>query len=254
MAKTKTTTAETKDQIVEMATTVDGLSKTFAIKKAKTLVETGDKNEFFLGGVLARIKDNEFFEQDNFKDYVTEELDYGYRKAMNLIQIYTTLLNLNIVWEDVSEHGWSKLARICPILTEDNCADVIKQTKGLTAIQTDEWVKAYKKEGATDPGAAVNFKTFSVKLVGDQADVVDMGIDKAMTEANTDNRAVALEFLCQSFITGGALSPKDALEKMGSQGAIDMFNEIWPDLTLYMDTEETEETEETEGAEEPDEL
>lgn len=203
-----------------------------ARERAKAYLDEGGFADFKLGGVLTRIEENDWTgDYSSFRDYVEAAIGVGYHKARRLIAIYSGLLELGVPWEKLAPLGWSKVLALLDVLTAENADAWIAKAQALTYVQTIEEVKAAKKAAATGQEqitSVVSTKTF--KLHKDQRESVVDALAKAKKEAPTDVEAVALEHICQMYLSPGASQPK---AKAGQQPGQPGY--VWPDMKAMFD-------------------
>lgn len=134
--------------MVEGADQVDG----GLIGIAQDLEADIESKNFQLGGVLYHIKRDKAYETlgeeftgpKGFDAFVAAYFKFGYRKAMNLIDIYVTFNQLNIAdaASVVAEIGWTKASKLTNAMTDENAEELIELARtntveGLTdAIRT----------------------------------------------------------------------------------------------------------------------
>jgi hypothetical protein len=145
--------------LVEGADQVDG----GLIGVAQDL-ETGIENQTFqLGGILYHVKKTKAFEElegDEFKgpqgfaNYVQAYHKFGYRKAMNLIEIYITMNKLGIenAASVVAEIGWTKASKIVVAMDDENAADLIELARNNTVESLTDAIKTQTVSVGGTPG------------------------------------------------------------------------------------------------------
>ena len=104
-----------------------------------------DYNAFKLGGVLARIHGERWYDgRADFKSYVQEVHGFGVSKAFYLVNIYNAVVGLGLSWKDLKPVGWSKLKELAPILTKDNAAEWLARAAdpAMTVLKLHALVKA----------------------------------------------------------------------------------------------------------------
>ncbi len=182
-----------------------------AEQKAKEYLDEGGFAYFKLGGVLTRIEENDWKgNHETFRDYVESAIGVGYHKARRLIAIYTGLLEMGVPWEKLAPIGWSKTILLLDVMDAKNADGWIAKAISMTYLQLGEDIKAYKKSqesGQPETPTTVSTKTF--KLHADQKASVEAALDKAKQEAPTEYDSVALEHLCQTYLSPGASKPKE---------------------------------------------
>ncbi len=138
----------------------------------------------------------EAFLQDNFGDDLG-----GYRKVMNLIDIYqsfSALPNAADVVKQLSGIGWWKAQLMAKYVTSDNAKEIIETAKTQSYDKLEETLKtSYTTEGTTASGRAVTARatikktTFAFKLYEDAGEAVEMIFKAAQKQVgSTDLNAV----------------------------------------------------------------
>jgi len=242
------------DLIAKSATVIEKLTKDKAFAMVTQLLDDSDFNLFKVGGALAVIQDNGWYNDEGFsslKEFVESRYDMEYRKAMYWIAIYKALVESGVPWTSVKGLGWSKLRLIASVLTLENVDEYVELAKDMTQRQLAEYVKSQKKgsldSNKTDDDSepttqqavadAKKVTTMTFKVHEDQKEIIREAIDTAKNDADTEFDTVALEAICMSYISGnGGAQLKQPLEaamkKAGYAGVFDVFETLWPDIEL----------------------
>jgi len=240
----KVTNLKTGNLLTDIATEIEGLSKTKALNLAEKLGEDIETNHFRLGGVLNLIATNSWFE--GFKDfdtYVYEKFGFQIRKARYLMAIYTDLVTKQIPWEKVQHLGWTKLKDLAPILTLDNVDEWVKKADALSVVELQAALKASSAPtGDTSSATKDDVSVLKFKVKPDQKEVVTTALAKAKGEINTEFDNVALENICAGYIAGTAgVAPKsleDQMKAAGWQGTLEVFGKLWPTIDMKLEVPE----------------
>lgn len=173
-------------------------------KIIREVIKNEGVNDFRLGGLFARLNSVKVFEDgQNFKTFVLDVYGVQYRKAMYLIANYNAVVGAELTWDDVQELGWTKLAKIVPVLTKDNAKEWIEKAKAVNASTLMKLVAAAMKEGVTDLSdtkVQKNFKTRTFQLPEDEVEGVDEAIEHAMKLTSTDAKGIALSYVCNEYL------------------------------------------------------
>lgn len=219
--KVEPETAAPVDVIAQTAKQIENLkSGEKAFDMVRDLSDDIDRNYFRLGGVLAKVQAEGWHQDkgfDNFKGWVESEGGMAYRKAMYLITIYNSLVTSNVPWEKVGHLGWTKLKELAPILSPENVDEWVALAESSTVLQLQEAIKAATKGTTEDTTPSpteeapktVTTKTF--KLHADQRATVEEALEKAKHQGSTEAEAVALEYVCMEFLSGGKGGTKKPL-------------------------------------------
>lgn len=243
--KSKTKSAEKNDDldlIIDTAKEIEDLSVSDALNSVSPLLETTDVNNFKLGGVLYRIQSEQWYENagyESFKDYVTQEHDFSYRTAMYRIGIYKDIVESGIDWATVGVIGWSKLKEISHVITPENASEWVERAKGLTVVQLIEYMKSFNKKADDDsgkPSTKANITNMTFKLHDDQKDIVSASLDKAKQEVGTEYDTVALQHVCDVYVSGKLGKKSESLSSLmktaGFEKVLEEFEKVFPEIHL----------------------
>jgi len=233
---------KTGNLILDIAHEVESLTKTKALNLAENLAENIEVNYFKLGGVLAKINENSWFEGFNaFDDFVYERYGFAGRKARYLISIYDNLVTKQIPWDKVSHLGWTKLKDLAPHLTLENVDEWVAKAEKATVVELQAMLKATKG----DEGEEKTQKTtddvvkMTFKLKPDQAEAVTQALAKAKAELQTEYDTVALENICAGYLGGTIAANKpfsldEVIESTGFEPMLKRIAELFPayDITV----------------------
>jgi len=241
-AEAKTKNAKSGDEIVDAASEIESLTKAKALNLAQKLVDEQGANDFKLGGVFLKIKEQGWFDgHESFDAFVSKVFGFSTRKAFYLMEIYRALTEHNIPWAKVSALGWTKLSRIAGVLTTDNVDEWVKKASSLTVLELEATLKAGVATDDTTDSVTGTSDTvaFKLKMKKDQIDTVMNAIAKAKAEVGTQFDAVGLETICAGYLggtvsaaSGGAKSLKELIAAAGWQAALETFGEIYPGVDL----------------------
>lgn len=233
-AKAKTST----NLLLDIATEVEGLSKTKALHLADNLAEHIEEDYFRLGGVLKLISENSWFEGfDSFDAFVFEKYGFQGRKARYLISIYTELVTKQIPWEKVGHLGWTKLKELAPILTLENVDEWVTKATPVSVIELIAMLKAKLDPSGEQSGkTSDDVTTLKFKVKPDQLEVVQAALAKAKGEIGTDYDTVALENICAGYV-GGVVTAnqtdlKTVIKAAGWEAVLTMFGDVYPEIDL----------------------
>jgi len=244
--KSPVTAVDTKDVLVGTSTEVENLSKAKALKMAPELIDATGVNDFKLGGVLAKIQEEGWWEggdHDSFKAYVEGVLGLQYRKSMYLINIYDKLVDAQVAWTDVSGIGWSKLRFIVNHLTAKNAGAWAKRCAKMNALEIQDYVKQLEQSKSTGKGdesepTVTSVSTMSFKVHEDQKEIIREALDKKKEDLDTEHDAVALENLALDYVQGTTGKSKKVtkgqvikfLTDLGEEDAAELLLKLYPSL------------------------
>lgn len=241
------------DQIEVLVSQIESLSRDEALSRFVDLLNGVDYNYVQIGGVLAVIRDNEWWDGegfDNFADFVEQKLGMAYGKAIHLVKIYTSLVESEIPFSAVEDIGWTKARVICAVLNKSNVDHWVELARKLTTVQLKEEVKKAiaKAKGdlaeaiGEDPATVSDLTTMTFKVYPGQKETIRTALDSAKAAASTEADSVALEALALNFLSGGKVTTTSSLKKVMQQytpqDVLAVFNEIWPDIVITLDATE----------------
>lgn len=221
-----------KDPFSQITKEISNLKQKQSLKVAKDLTEEIDCNFFKLGGILAKIQDESWWEGEgfvSFEIYIQAELGMPYRKAMYLISIYDHLVESGIPYEKVKDLGWTKLKEIAPVINEENVDDWVDTAENMNLLQLTDEVKDFKKGETSDDEVAEKVKnavkTKIFKLHAEQQEVVEEAIEVAKEASGSEFDSVALEYICLDYL-GKPFKKKKVEKKVEKKKAKDVEKEV----------------------------
>lgn len=237
---------KTGNLIFDIATEVEGLTKTKALNMADRLAEDIETNYFKLGGVLKVIRTQQWFEgYPTFDAFVLERFGFRGRKSYYLMDIYTHLVDKQVPWEKVAHVGWTKLKDIAEYLTPENVDEWAAKAASMTVSQLDAHLKALKGSegsGATPGTAKTTSNTVkqAFTLHQDQYEVVQSALAKAKGELQTEHDNVALAAICSGYLANasGIAQPGAPVDlaaefgKVGFENVLAVFEQCFPHIDL----------------------
>lgn len=251
------------DLIVATAHEVENLKSDKAFAMVPKLLDSIDHDYFRLGGVLAAIQAQGWFQDkghETFRAFVEAECGIAYRKSMYLIQIYTGLVESGIPWDKVKHLGWTKLKELANILSPENVDEWVALAEQVTVLQLQEHIKQATKGAASgdNPEAPDAPKsdttTMTFKMHADQKETIREALDKAKHETGTEVDTVALEAICIDYLGGSSKlkavpSLKSLMEGKSVEEVLEAVAEAFPqvELTATMEGGEYAESESEAG-------
>lgn len=256
------------DLLTTTAHEIENLCAERAHALVAELGETSDYNAFKLGGVLARIHSERWYEDHgDFKTYVQDVHGFSVSKAFYLVNIYKSVVELGLAWKDLKPVGWSKLKELAAIITKDNAAEWLARAAApdMTVLRLHALVKAARDgdggsgQGLLGGGAGAASHKLAFKLHDDQAEIVKAAIDKAKGVSGTAHDSAAIEYIAQDFLAnaekmkaaGAALGPARAIEpaqaepaqaeiiqhlrKIGLEAALALVDLAFPDANISVE-------------------
>ena len=196
---------------------------------------------------MVRIADEHLWESagtDSFKDFIYDEFKLRYSKACYLMRIYNDLVAAEIPWEKVAGIGWTKLVEVSSILSLENVDEWVGKIEGpppMTVLQVHEAVKAIKVGSLSTSGVdpvepSSPISTITFKVHTDQKENIAAAIAKAMGEADTEFKGVALDAICLNYLSGGKVSKPKPLSELFKayepEDVLESFAVAFPDIDV----------------------
>lgn len=238
----KTKVASTGNLIADIAAEIEHLKKPKALELAAELAEDIETNYFRLGGVLAVIRDNGWYDgKESFAVFVSDSFGFEERKARYLIDIYTQLVSKMIPWDKVKGLGWTKLKDLAAVLTLENVDEWVAKATGLTVKELQALLKQASAGDGTETVKAKDdiVKIGPFKVHADQAETIQSALAKAKGELPTEFDTVALENICAGYLGNAVALPQQDQKTLQEQlaalpwdQALQAFSEAFPDLNI----------------------
>ena len=233
--------------IVTLATQIEQMTEPSEVYAQINEVQNNKSlDDFKLGGLLARCRDMKWYKEagyTTFKAFLTEQFPtIETRKAEYLMKMYLCLVESEVEWNQVKDIGWSKLARMASVMTKENADQWIELARTSNTTELLQAIKEAKQSPDTDapiPSEPVVKQNFSLHL--DQKEVVDEALEKAKVEAETDFDAVALDAICQNYLSGESVAApqmtgdlKSQMQEAGHITVLEIFEVLWPNIELHV--------------------
>ncbi len=236
---------EETDVFVLMVQAISKLSAEEAVAKVAALLDAADQNYFHIGGILSRISAEQLFKGAGFKNFNEfVETIYGMkrRKAWYWIRIYDDLIESGVPWNKIKDVGWTKLRDLAAILTLENVDEWVQRALSYTRLQLKEAIAKAKAGSLATSGITPtddeksNVTTYSVKMHQDQKTLIEEAIEKALIEAKTEFKGVALEAICMNYLSGGNVSEPTSLtavvEKYSPEEVLTALESVFPEFEI----------------------
>ncbi len=210
-----------KDALPDLTEAQEDADVLAIVNESEDLVATAQelegnigKNEYHLGGVLYHIKKSgdyktlnpAYAENAGFAAFTKDYLNVDYRKAMELIRIYTTfsLLGIENPAERVSAIGWSKAAKIVNPLQEEGAVaeDLLKLAEENTSADLSLAINEQKVNVGGTKGVAVKKVTIKLRYFEAEASSIMMAISTAKNKQSLASDEDALAFIIDEWMLG----------------------------------------------------
>jgi hypothetical protein len=199
------------------------LSEQDALEAAEALAVKAEETYFTLGGVLAHIYYGDIYKRAGFngkrgfEEYVEQRLNINYRKAMYLIDIYTTFRRLGVDEKRLSQIGWSKAKELTKHATKENFEELVEIADTKSRAELQEYIRSELVNPSNETGERVRRTTMKFVLFADQAESVTRAINLAKERVGSDNENQALEYIAIEWLTqneGVEVSLEDAMRAL----------------------------------------
>ncbi|TAJ84520.1 hypothetical protein [Reyranella sp.] len=139
------------DPLTCAAHEIENMSEAEAHMLAAEIAETSDFDAFRLGGLLARIHREKWFVgagHADFRSYVEQRHGFKLRKALYLVSIYESVIDLGLTWNELKPVGWSKLKELVGVITQDNASQWLATAaaEDMTVLKLHALVRETKGE------------------------------------------------------------------------------------------------------------
>lgn len=191
-----------------------------ALSNMNALLLDQAMNWFQIGGTLSKIKENGWLGvHASFGELCSNQFGFKKSKGYHLIAIYERLLEASVTWADVEEIGWAKLRILCAKavtakLEPSVFSTYVEKVKAttMTCLEVEALMKS-EVIGVVEPKST----SLTFKPHADQLETIEAAIKKAKKEADTEHVTVALDHVCNVYLSPGAASqPKAKVEPKGA--------------------------------------
>lgn len=130
----------------------------------------------------------------NFESYVDTELQFNYRKAMYLIEIYNKALMLNMDMERLERIGWTKAKELIRIVDQNNTDEWLEVAENSTTKELNFKIKT-EKESKVDTASVIDdapsITTITFKLGMAEKSLISEALEESARLINSDDYALA---------------------------------------------------------------
>ena len=239
------------DKIAEVVAEIENLDKANALSVAIHLDDDNQFSLFRLGGVLAKIQKQKWYDPyPTFRDYVEQVHGMDYRTATYWTKTYGAMASNGVPWSKVEGIGWTKLSRIASILTLDNVDEWVELCEKHNLSTIEAHIKSLKggnKELTAEEGAVVvkEVTTMTFKVHADQKEVIRTALDKAKSVSGTEVDTVALEYIASDFLSGTQkpFNLKAHLAAIGLENALEALQDAFPNADISATLNDEDESE-----------
>ena len=206
----------------EDATIVELIDGADLLELATELVDDAEVLNYKLGGILYHLRlgksyqevDAKYAVKGGWQLFIEEQIPgLGYRKAMNLIDIYYNVNLFDIDPAKVQQIGWAKMAKIVQVMDDKNAEDLVELAETSTvAVLTDTIKSSYKEVGGT-AGEKRKKTMYKFRLWEDQAVGVTETIKAVQESMGLKDESDAFEHIVMEWAAEHPIEPKKATAK-----------------------------------------
>lgn len=143
------------DPLTTAAHEIENICEAEAHARVAGIVETSGFDSFRLGGLLARIHREKWYVgagHADFRSYVEQRHGFRLRKALYLVSIYESVIELGLGWAELQPVGWSKLKELVGVIDKHNAREWLATATadGMTVLKLHALVKQAKGDGASE--------------------------------------------------------------------------------------------------------
>jgi len=205
MGKSKTRTENKTESKVEVRSRDELVRK--EILDAKNQIQVGYLD---YAKLLTEAYHNSYHEKwgfNTFEEYCSKELDTEYRKARYFIDIWDKVKALDLPKEKVNALGWTKMKEVASVITEKNAKEWLEKAQKMTSRELAEAAKIVRKKDTTDMDVP-SITTLTLRMTEAEANVILEAIDEAKNLCDSTNAVIAMEMICQDWLTAKGVTPQ----------------------------------------------
>lgn len=212
MATTKTATAATG----KAGNTKSGKVKAKAVprsdqvrKQIKEARSSVDKGSMDMAKLLSEIYHKEYhlaWGFSNFEAYCDMELDFQYRKAKYLVEIWDKVKSFNIDQKRLEAIGWTKLRELVKVMDAENVEEWLGRAESSSYRELHTTISTRVGSGE----APDQITTFKLRMDAGEAAIIIEALDaaKSMLSGDKENTTLALQMICQDWMEAHGHSPE----------------------------------------------
>ena len=144
---------------------------------------------------------------ETFEAYCDKELDIKYRKARYFIDIWDKVKSLDLPKDQVAALGWTKMKEISAVITEKNAKEWMRKAEKMSSRELAEAAKIVRKKDTKDSDVP-SITTLTLRMTEAEANVILEAIEEAKSLCDSTNAVIALEMICQDWLTAKGVTPE----------------------------------------------
>lgn len=154
---------------------------------------------------------NTHWNYTSFEDYIDNEIQIAYRKAMYLVEIYGKAKLLNMDMARLERMGWSKARELIRVVDESNVDEWMSKAENCTVKELNIQVKQ-ERDKSSDKSSIVEeapiITTITFKLGMAEHAIIDDALNESKSLINTSDLALALANICQEWMEAKGVVPQ----------------------------------------------
>lgn len=148
---------------------------------------------------------------NSFEEYIDNEIQVTYRKAMYLVEIYGKAKLLNMDMTRLEKMGWTKAKELIRVVDESNIDEWMSRAENATAKELNVLVRREKDKQA-DRSSIVEeapiITTITFKLGMAEHAIIDDALQESKSLINSNDLALSLTNICQEWLEIKGIVPK----------------------------------------------
>jgi hypothetical protein len=205
MTEQKVTTEQGSETGVHSGVAIQG--ETQLREEALAAKDLLDKGYTRLARCLSDIYHQRLFKNWNhttFSDYIKNELDFTERTSRYLIDVWDKAKDLNLPLDRIESIGWTKMARMVPVMNETNAEDWMQKGETMKTKDIELLVKRVRDPDATTPTITL----LSFRLGTDDSTIVTEALTESKRIAENESPSVALTQICHDWLMQKGTNPE----------------------------------------------
>lgn len=149
----------------------------------------------------------------SFEDYIDNEIQIAYRKAMYLIEIYGKAKLLNMDMARLERMGWSKARELIRVVDESNANEWMDRAENCSVKELNVFIKQ-EKDKTSDKSSVIEetpiITTITFKLGMAEHAIIDDALQESKKLINNSDLALSLANICQEWLEVKGVVPIQA--------------------------------------------
>ncbi len=156
-----------------------------------------------------------------FELYTINELDYSYRKAKYLVEIWDKFKNMDVDISRIESLGWTKAAEISRVINDDNADLWLEKAEQMAVRDLNLEVRQVIDSSIPDNRPKVTYMKFRLDSI--DAAVINEAIVESQKINNTEDVALAMAQICDEWLLSKGSMPVS----LSLKERVDLLNKIY---------------------------